>query len=44
MKFKEINNPEITKPSSLWQNHINNDYKFLVDSFKKNDLANFSFF
>ena len=44
MKFKEINNPEITKPSSLWQNHINNDYKFLIDSFKKNDLANFSFF
>ncbi len=44
MKVKENNNPEITKPSSLWQNHINNDYKFLIDSFKKNDLENFSFF
>ena len=44
MKIKEINNPEIIKPSSLWQNHINNDYKFLIDSFKENNLENFSFF
>ena len=44
MKIKEINNPEIIKPSSLWQNHINNDYKFLIDSFKENNLENFYLF
>ena len=30
LKENETNTPEIVKPSSLWQNHISKDYKFLV--------------
>ena len=28
----------------MWQKHIDNDYKFLVKSYKQNDFDNFSFF
>ena len=28
----------------MWQKLVNNDYKFLVESYKKEDLDNFSFF
>ena len=44
MKKNEVNNPEVIKPSSLWQTHINQDYKFLLDSSKNNDLESFAFF
>ncbi len=44
MKKNEINNPEIIEPSTLWKNHINKDYKFLIDSFRENNQENFSFF
>ena len=44
LKLDEIKTPEVVKPSSMWQNHINKDYKFLVESYKKDDLDNFSFF
>jgi len=44
LKENEPNTPEIVKPSSLWQNHINKDYKFLVESYETNNLKNFSYF
>ncbi len=44
LKLDEINTPDLVKPSSMWQKHINNDYKFLVESYKKEDFDNFSFF
>lgn len=44
LKLDEINTPDLVKPSSMWQKLVNNDYKFLVESYKKEDLDNFSFF
>ena len=44
LKLDEINTPDLVKPSSMWQKHIDNDYKFLVKSYKQNNLDSFSFF
>ena len=44
MKENENNTIEVIKPSTLWKNHINNDYKFLLQSYEDNNLQNFSFF
>ena len=44
LKENEPNTPEIVKPSSLWQNHISKDYKFLDESYETNNLKNFSYF
>ena len=32
------------KPASLWQSHIDNDFSFLLESYKSNDVEKFLFF
>ena len=32
------------KPASLWQKHIDNDFHFLIESFKNNDVEKFLYF
>lgn len=44
MKKLQTEYPEVIKPSSLWQKHINYDYKFLLKSLKDNNINDFSFF
>lgn len=44
MKTDQKDYPEIIKPSSLWQKHINEDYKFLLNSAKDNKIDEFSYF
>lgn len=44
MKKDQKNCNKIYQPSSLWQNHIDNDYNELKKSTDKNDIEIFSFF
>ncbi len=44
MKRDQKNANSLYKPSTLWQNHIDNDFKFLKESYENNNLKNFSFF
>jgi len=44
MKNSNEKYPSILKPSTLWEKHINNDYKFLLKSLDENNIENFAFF
>lgn len=44
MKNSNVEYPKELKPSTLWEKHINNDYKFLLKAWNENNLENFSFF
>ena len=44
MKENENDISEVIKPSSLWKSHINNDYKYLLNAYKNDNLNDFSFF
>jgi len=44
IKSEQENKSELYKPSSLWQSHIDNDYNYLLESYKNNDLEKFLFF
>ena len=44
MKSEQKNVSNFYKPSSLWQNHIDKDFKFLKNSFDNNDIEKFLFF
>ena len=43
-KSRQKNILNFYKPSSLWQSHINNDFKYLIESYEQNDLEKFLFF
>lgn len=43
-KSEQLNKSEFYKPSSLWQSHIDNDFKYLKESYENNDLEKFLFF
>ncbi len=47
--FKKIKDEQKTKDetykaSSMWQNHIDKDFDFLIESYKKNDIEQFLYF
>ena len=44
MKDDELKASNLFRPSKMWQDHINKDYKILNESLQKNDLSKFSFF
>ena len=44
MKKDQLNISQKYKPSSLWQNHIDNDFSFLKKSYENDDLEKFLFF
>ena len=44
MKKDQLNVSQKYKPSSLWQNHIDNDFSFLKKSYENEDLEKFLFF
>tara|TARA_B100001057_G_scaffold477210_1_gene546129 strand:- start:1405 stop:2574 length:1170 start_codon:yes stop_codon:yes gene_type:complete len=44
LKKEELNKDEIYRPSTLWQQHIDRDFKFLIESYNKDDLEQFTLF
>lgn len=44
MKIDQLKANSLYKPSSMWQKHIDIDYKYLNDTYETNNLRNFSFF
>ncbi len=44
MKTDQESVEEHYKPSSLWQSQINENYSFLINSYKENDLEKFLYF
>ena len=44
MKDGELKDSNLFRPSKMWQEHINKDYKILNESLQKDDLSKFSFF
>ena len=44
MKLDQKNVNSFYKPSALWQNHIDNDFKYLKESYENNNVKDFSFF
>ena len=44
MKYDQKNVSSLYKPSSLWQNHIDQDFIFLKNSYENNDIEKFLFF
>ena len=44
MKEDQINIDNIYKPSSLWQEHIEKDFGYLVKSYKEKNIDNFLYF
>jgi len=44
MKDDEPKASNLFRPSKMWQEHINKDYKILNESLQKDDLSKFSFF
>ena len=44
MKSQQLNEDALYRPSSLWQKHIDFDFKYLNESLKENDLKKFLFF
>ena len=44
MKSHQENKSKLYKPSSMWQDHIDQDFKFMNDSVNQNDLEKFLFF
>ena len=47
--FKKIKDDQIKKdkmyqPSLMWQKHIDNDFDYFVESYKKNDVEQFLYF
>ena len=44
IKSHQANNSILYKPASLWQKHIDNDFHFLIESFKNNDVEKFLYF
>tara|TARA_B100000780_G_C21092515_1_gene440357 strand:+ start:223 stop:1395 length:1173 start_codon:yes stop_codon:yes gene_type:complete len=44
MKEAQKNSNKIYKPSSLWQNHLDNDFDVMSKSLKTNDIDKFCFF
>lgn len=43
-KIYQEKKSDLYKPASLWQSHINNDFSFLLESHKNNDVEKFLFF
>lgn len=44
IKADENTMSDVYKPSTLWKSHIENDFKYLIQSFKNNDLEQFLYF
>ena len=44
MKSEQINKSNLYKPSSMWQNHIDQDFSYLLESCKEDDVEKFLFF
>ena len=44
IKSEQTNKPNFYKPSSLWQNHIDEDFNILSESLKNKDIEKFLFF
>ena len=40
IKKEEVSKNEIYRPSTLWQRHIDRDFKFLIESYNKNEKSN----
>ncbi len=44
IKEDQIKKDKMYKPSSMWQNHIDKDFDFLIESYQKNDVEQFLYF
>ena len=44
MKQDQKNTKEIFKPSTLWQDHLDNDHYEIYDSLKNNDVEKFLYY
>jgi hypothetical protein len=44
IKSEQIKKSKLYKPASLWQSHIDNDFSYLLESHKNDDLEKFLFF
>lgn len=44
IKSEQTKKSKFYKPASLWQSHINNDFSYLLESHKNDDLEKFLFF
>ena len=44
IKSEQIKKSKFYKPASLWQSHIDNDFSYLLESHKNDDLEKFLFF
>ena len=44
MKHDQMNCDQNFKPSSMWENHVRDDYKILNESLKDNNIKKFLFF
>ena len=44
MKLDQNQNSILYRPSSLWQQHLDNDFKFIKEAVKKDDLEKFLYF
>lgn len=44
MKTAQINDSELYKPATIWQNHLDKSYNYLIDGVKENDINKFHFF
>ena len=44
MKEDQVNIDSLYKPSSLWQEHIDKDFEYLVKSYKEKNIDNFLYF
>jgi len=44
MKIDQLQVNSAYNPSSMWQDHIDIDYKYLKDAYETNNLKNFSYF
>jgi putative sugar O-methyltransferase len=44
MKEAQVHDGELYKPATIWQNHIDKSYHYLIDGIKENDINKFHFF
>lgn len=44
MKLAQLNDRDVYKPATIWQNHLDKSYNYLVDGAKENDVTKFHFF
>lgn len=44
MKLAQLNDNELYKPATIWQNHLDKSYSYLLDGIKENDINKFHFF